>query len=526
MAGGKQSPRQAMINMMYLVLTALLALQVSNSVLERFIFINKSLEISADRAADLNQNTIVRIEKAVKESGNAAEDVKVVEKAKKVRTETDKVIQQLTDLKEQMVDITGGRDEDQKIIGAKDQDQVANLMINQGRGEELRKWVNDYAQFLSVETGLNFDDIARDGKDIPEFANDKNQKNKDFPTLFFESTPTAAGMATVSEFQTKIRSYETQALEKLARDVGAQNFEFDQLTPVVLPESKVVASGTEYVADLFLSASSQNLTPTMTLNGRELKVEEGKGKIRFPVSASANEYDENGFATRRFEAEITIKQAGKDSAFTKTFEYVVARPVIQVQSASVQALYLNCGNDLQINVPALGSTYNPTFSADGATVIPGQGGAVKVVPNKASVSLKVSSNGTFIGTEKFPVRRLPKPSIELTSRGRPVNIKQGVPVPGPRSLTLKAVADESIQQFLPKDARYRVSEWEVILGRGPRAVKRQVVNGPDVNLTQFAQLARPGDRIVIEVKEVQRRNFRDEIEKVNIPSTTFNIPLN
>ena len=72
MAGGKETARQKMIGMMYLVLTALLALQVSNSVLEKFIFINQAFEHTNDEKLSDNNKRVESIEKAVSESGNRA----------------------------------------------------------------------------------------------------------------------------------------------------------------------------------------------------------------------------------------------------------------------------------------------------------------------------------------------------------------------------------------------------------------------------------------------------------------------
>src|SRR5699024_2823702 len=105
---------------------------------------------------------------------------------------------------------------------------------------------------------------------------------------------------------------------------------------------------------------------------------------------------------------------------------------------------LNCGNELNVQVPALGSAYNPSFSATGASAIEGnQKGLVTLVPNAAEVKLNVSSGGNYIGSESFKVRRIPLPSIKALSGGRELNQKTGVPVPGPRSLELKAIPDAS-----------------------------------------------------------------------------------
>ena len=193
---------------------------------------------------------------------------------------------------------------------------------------------------------------------------------------------------------------------------------------------------------------------------------------------------------------------------------MVAKPVIQIQSASVQALFLNCGNDLDVQVPALGSSYNPTFTANGATVYPGKGGKVTVVPKSAKVTLNVASNGNAIGSQKFGVRRIPKPEIKVFDKGKEIDQKKGV-TKCPRSIQLRAVPDESFEQFLPKDARFRVTGSEIALVRAGRAVQVFKSGDMNVSLNKIKSQARKGDVIVIEIKKVVRKNFRDQVEPFN-----------
>jgi hypothetical protein len=97
--------------------------------------------------------------------------------------------------------------------------------------------------------------------------------------------------------------------------------------------------------------------------------------------------------------------------------------------------------------------------------------------------------------------------------------------PGPRSLSVKAKADESFSQFLPKDARYTVTKWNVMLARGRRPVTQQNFTSETGNLSSFAAQAQAGDRIIVEIQEVYRTNFRNEREKVNIGTPIITVPL-
>jgi gliding motility-associated protein GldM len=198
-----------------------------------------------------------------------------------------------------------------------------------------------------------------------------------------------------------------------------------------------------------------------------------------------------------------------------------------VQSASVQALYLNCGNELVVTVPQLGSSYSPSFSAKGGDAIKGsKTGEVTIIPTSTKVNLSVSSGGNFIGTESFEVKRIPQPNIKVYGQGgKEVNILQGEDLSKLRMIEIKAVPDESFAQFLPKDARYRVVDADIILARGSRPIDKAEMRDQKVNLNAFVAKGKSGDRIVIEVKKVQRMNFRNQVEDVNIGTQAFSINL-
>ncbi|MDW3208795.1 MAG: gliding motility protein GldM [Reichenbachiella sp.] len=516
MAGGKQSARDKMIGMMYLVLTALLALQVSNSVLEKFIFINQAFELTNEEKVTNNAKKLESIQNAVSDAGNREKDVAVMTKAQEVRAETTQILKMLEVYKEELIARTGGI-QDGVYVGQKDIDAPSALFVNEKEGDKLKEKLNGYSKFLRNITGdEDIGDLAKDAKDIPVFAKDPNQNKKGFADLNFgHNTPMVGALASLSQFQSDVISEETKALEDLARQVGAEDLKFDQIVPMVKPHSKVVAAGTKYEADLFIAASSSSVSPTMTVDGNEIEVVGGMGKVSF--TATPGNYDKSGNATKSFIGAISVKMpGGRDTTFVDTIEYIVSKPVMQIQSASVQALYLNCGNELDVQVPAMGTAYNPSFTTKGGVNIKGANkGEVVIIPKSAKVTLSVSSNGNLIGSQDFKVKRIPKPEIVVYGKGGPVNLKRGVKG-APRSLKLAAEPDESFAQFLPKDAKFRVAESEVNLVRAGRSVGSVRPKGPDLNLSSLASQAREGDALVIEVKKVQRRNFKGEVE--NFPN--------
>ena len=532
MAGGKETPRQKMIGMMYLVLTALLALQVSSAIIQKFVILNASLEEAVKEEVGRNAKVIDNITKSVVERGNKAQEVQYLNSAKLVQQKTAELLKYMDELKNGLITKSGGRDEAGNFVGAKEEEAVAGMMIgaegaHNGKGYELKKKLNDYADYVSSLTPTKYGKIALDGKEDPIFKNDHDQKGKDFVLLNFESTPMVAALAVISEKQSQLTTIEAEVLNHLAAKVGADDFKFDKLLPMVKPESKVIAAGTKYKAQMFITATSTTIHPSMKFRGSDVKVDEnGVGTIEFKASGGA--YDKEGMSKQNWKGEISMpKPGGGDTTFAISEEYIVARPAIQIQSASVQALYKNCGNELNVQVPALGSLYNPSFTASGASVIKGaQKGIVTLVPTGAKVTLNVASDGTAIGSQDFNVRLIPKPTVECWAGSGPVNEKTGVPAPGPRSLTMKAIPDESFKTFLPKDARFRIAQWECILVRGKRPVKTEVFTSETGNLASFASQAQPNDRILIDVKKVTRTNFLNQTEEVSMPTIIKNIPLN
>lgn len=541
MAGGKETPRQKMIGMMYLVLTALLALNVSSTVIEKFIFINESLEKANEESVERITDTIKGMEAKVAEKGNREDDVKVVDAAKELREKSSAVFDTLEGYKETFIDITGGYLEGHDgsrihLVGKTDYDKVGNYMMpveenGEGHGEVLEKLLDDQIDYIktllkannaSPEVLEKFHYITQDASENEVYKDDPNQEGKGFAQLAFESSPTPAGLATISEFQAQMLSFELTALDYLKSQVGVKDLSFDNILPMVNPESKYVAAGTKYEAKMFVAASASGAKPTMKYNGTSISVgEDGQGQVSFTATPGA--YNKDGIARKSFKAEI----AYGDQVFETDIEYYVVKPVIDIQSQSVNALYLNCGNNLDVQVQALGNAYNPRFTVNGGDAIPGKvTGQVTIVPKRlGKVTLSVSSGGNPIGSREFGVRGIPAPDIVSgTDRGE-IDLKQGMSAKTQR-LFLRAVPDKSFAEFLPDDAQFQVSQAEVTLVSG--GIGRATVRGgARIDLRKIASQARKGDQLVIEIKKVQRKNFRGDVEDFPISrsSSFISIPL-
>ena len=532
MAGGKETPRQKMIGMMYLVLTALLALQVNSAILLKFKFIDDSLLGVNDKTDVAAQGTIKGIEAAVIKNRNQPKDLAVLKESEEIRAKTKAMIAYLRDVRDKLVVATGNAKGATEYKDPSADNKVMPAMIGgkkNGLAYPLKTELNKYATYIKAYVP-NATPLALDGKEDPRIANSKettthDQRNKDFAELNFENTPLVAALAVLSQKETEVLKYEADALQKQSEKVGAKTIVFDKIGAFASAESNTVAAGTKYKAELFLTASASSIHPTMTLNGSSIGVgPDGHGKVEFMARPGA--FNKDGVATASWSGTIRFNQNGRDTTFQVKVPYMVTKPVMQIQSASVQALYFKCGNKLNVSVPALGAQYKPGFSASGAQVLQGAKiGDVTLVPNSREVTLNVSSGGNAIGSQTFQVRPIPKPTIECYVGGRLANEKQGTPGTAVRNMVLKAVPDAGFLTFLPDDARYRVSRYEVTLVRGKRpAIPTKTITGPEANLSDIVNAYREGDRIYVEVKDVQRQNFQGNVEPVSV-SKQFNIPL-
>jgi len=273
MAGGKETPRQKLIGIMYLILLALLALQVSSAIMEKFKFLDDSLQF-ANNAADRNNDKVEQsIDKAVRDNGSKPKDVQVLEKAKQVRKEATEIKNYIDKVRKDLVDITGGlenpEDPTSMYKGAKSETEVEVMMVGadggkKGRGYELQKEVNSFCADLTKVTGKPFPNIALDGKEDKRISSPE-QKKKDFAELNFAQTPMVAAMAVLSNLEADVLKHETNALADIQAEIGADEIKFDQILAAYRADSRVVAAGTKYTAYLFIAASSSTLKPTFQL---------------------------------------------------------------------------------------------------------------------------------------------------------------------------------------------------------------------------------------------------------------------
>lgn len=535
MAGAKESPRQKLIGVMYLILLVLLALQVSSAIMEKFKYLDDSLKQANSSSAKNNDMMAESIAAAATQSGRK-KDLEVLEKMKWVKAKTKFVQKEIEQLRSALIQTTGGyedeNDPNSMFVGAKDEGKVEDLMLGEKKAEKLQTLLNAYSDSLGLVIGKKeiFKPMALNAKDDPKVSARSEHKNKSFAEFNFSSTPMVAAMAVLSNLENELLAQETKALESLLSELDAGTVKVDVIFPMYKTETNTVVAGTAYKADVFLAASSSGIKPSIEIDGKPLSVnEKGVGELNFV--ASPGEYNAQGFCVKKWNGKIKMKYQGRDSVFSISGEYKVVKPYVDISGTSTIPMYKNCANVLKVSCPPLGADFRPSFvGSQGGEFIPEGVGQLTVVPNSPTVKLNISNNGNKLHESVMNVMLIPKPNLLVkNANGSLIDLKNGLLPPYPNRLCVDALPDESFFKTNPRDARYKVAEMEVMVIRGSnRALTPpKIVQGNCIDLSFLNNLQlKEGDRILIDVKKVLRANFRNEVEEVRFNNPLFNIPIN
>ncbi|MCS6790144.1 MAG: hypothetical protein NZ580_04105 [Bacteroidia bacterium] len=552
MASGKLTPRQKMINLMYLVLTALLALNVSAEVLQAFQNLADSLQHTSEEFRKNNQELGSSIKEAVKremEQGNN-KNAALLEEVDKVRAKTDSVTGKLIEyamaLYEERI---AGKDPETGRLKRLDERENnyrfwmgKNDAANGGRGEgkalEMHQlldsfvsWANrTYALYSNGKlpnSGKGFAPLVLDPRDNP-YVKEKESKEKSWEYFTFHMTPAVANLAVLYKYVNDVYVIETDILNLLKSKLSQVTFKIDSLVLVDAPRSEIVVAGMNYETKVFVAATSSEAKPTYLGTGT-MKLESGGYSAIFKIPASARVIPQ-GQRKGKQEYTVAAKIPKADGGFQelrlrKTFEVVM--PEIVVTSAAVQLLYAECGNDLNIDVPALGELYNPRVTADNAQVIqlPQSRKKFRIVPRSGAKSCQLTVSNLSgdqaiqLGTLTYKVINPPRPSIKVLINGSPYNGPVPIPVPKASRIDVQIEPDKDFSTALPEDARYVIegAELKVKAGLGgavpigsvsaSKVAAKPVIS---VDLSNYRRNLQPGNLLAVELSKVSRANFQNK----------------
>jgi len=456
MSNAKETPRQKMIGMMYLVLTCLLALNVTKEVLQGFVTINESIETTNSNFTANTKNMMNAFEDAIKKGKNEAKPYYA--KAKEVTKLSQTTFDYITTLKQNIQQYTEdvkGADTMKlaRIEKLDDYDKPTYILIGPDEtkpvdtkysAKELRKNITT----LTTELNKMIDDMhEKKGTVLPKadydilkekiklFTPHDNFKDKDGKAIGWEiknfyNMPLAGVITNLSKMQSDIRNIESEMVTTFAAAAGKLNIVFNQMEARIVPVSNYVQSGSPFTADVFLTASSTDFTEENlqfilgdmdTATGKMaegtvvLPIDKGTGKINLPTSATGHK-----------EIKGWVRLRGQDG-FYKYFkydnEYVVANSAVAVSPDKMNVFYIGVDNPLTVSAAGVAPT-DLVVNVSGC-------GANLTSNGNGKYTAKATSPGTCIVTVKqrtanglkqqgppqmFRVKKFPNPPLKVAGK--------------------------------------------------------------------------------------------------------------
>jgi gliding motility-associated protein GldM len=541
MASGKLSPRQKMINMMYLVLTALLALNISNEILDSFIKLTDSLEVSSN-SFDLKNNDYAEgiqesIENEMKNGDSLHAGLLVV--LKEVRQKSSSIQQHLKML---TTDIEQIAEKDPKTGEIKSKDErdknyrywmgandVSNGGHGNGKAAELRTQLDEFTQWASqIYAKYKLDSTTKNPiRPLTAVLSGSQgehggSSNDTWEYATFHGTPVVADLAMLEKYQLDVKEIESQLLGLLRQRVDGPVYKINKLMAMEAPTARIVPAGLNFETRLFVGMSSDNINPEFLGSGIKLDQGGKTATMTLPANGSVIPQGKNE-GIQHYKATIKVPRSdGKMEELELTGEFIVRKPEVVVRSRALQVLYKDCGNTVSVDVPALGDAYAPDFSrSQGGRIITANSSVrdITIVPNRPEFNLSVYSNtnGQKIKIDdlKYSVKKTPKPILTVEVSGRPYDGRS--PVKKNQNIVVKLVPDADFKRELPKDARYKVSKVNILYASGlmpPRKVittTGNIMEGISINLNQGdLRNCQDGDRIYVEIEDPSRVNFEGQ----------------
>ncbi len=422
-----KEPRQLMINLMYLVLTAMLALNVSAEIINAFFLIDRGIA-SSNNVFDKSNATVTEIL-----AKNAEQDLskyqKLIDAAKQVSSISKDFDTYVTDLRESMVKATDGYypENDEHHPGGipkgyKDKDVTTRTLVEEKKGEELKARVlADREKIMGIVNGLkglpgtaiNEQTIAELDKSIQLNISDaewQKAKKKSWSFFTFNQMPLASVFPILRKFQNDMKGSEAAVLNFLSDQVGKQTFKVDAFIPIASAKKAYVISGEPFEAEVTVGASSKSVYDNMSIrvNGASQKVENGIAKYSTTT---------NSTGVQKYKVDITLTNptTQKSETYSKEFEYEVGRRSVTVSAEKMNVFYI--GVDNPVAVAAAGVSSNElrvSASGAGINLRGGNGKYTATVSQPGESTISVSGGGLTNSSFKFRVKRIPDPVARLS----------------------------------------------------------------------------------------------------------------
>ena len=400
------SPRQKMINLMYVVLMALLALNVSTEVLNGFSLVEDSLRRTTQSAT--MENLAVYDDFAVQMKKNPQKVKQWYDKSQKVKAMSNKLYDLAEELKEAIVREADGKDGDVRNIRNKEDLEAASQVMlapGRGRGKELFDAINNYRNaMLGMVTDYKQKKLIASNL-TTEIPKDAMAMGKNWQEYMFEAMPTVAAVTLLSKLQNDVRYAEGAVLHTLVSNIDLKDIRVNALNAYVIPNAQTVVRGDKFSARIVMAAVDTTQVPQIFIGGKEMNL---PGGLYETIAGRTGDFTLQGY--------IQVEN-GNGELIKRDFtqKYSVVDPSATVSADLMNVLYAGYSNPLSISVPGVPVT-KIQASMSGGTLQPVGPGKYIARPSTPgqNVTITVTSTNTGrpqqMGTYTFRVRRLPDPT--------------------------------------------------------------------------------------------------------------------
>lgn len=414
MAGGgnnvaRMSPRQRMINLMYIVLTAMLALNVSSDVLNGFSQVQEGIDRTNRNITERNEVQFRYLEGLYEK--NPAKAGNAYQLGTSLYKQSAALYAEIEDLKMAIARNADGADGDyHNIINNDDLEASSVTMLNPTTmlGRKLRDKIGAYSKLVS---GMITDSLKRAA--VIEMLTTKDSPAPGSITplpweqRMFENMPAVAAVTLLTKLQNDIRQAESEAFASLITGVDIGDVRVNELNAYVIPNSNMIMRGGKYSANIVLAAIDTTQRPLIYINGSRLANPDG-----------LYEFVPGQTGTHEFSGYIEVSR-GDGTIDKRPFSssYTVIEPMATISPTLMNVLYAGIANPISISVPGVpmnaitATMTNGTLTRNGDTWVahPGKVGSEAVI----SVTAQLEGRSQSVGSMTFRVRKLPDPTPYL-----------------------------------------------------------------------------------------------------------------
>lgn len=419
-----QSPRQKMINLLYVVLMAMLALNVSTEVLNGFSIVEESL--SRTTANSTKENQVIYDDFTAQMKANPAKVKAWFDKAQQVKAMSDSLYLFADELKKAIVIEADGDDGDVKnIVGKEDLEAANQVMLapGRGKGEALYNAINSFRTRIlamvndSVQRQIISSNLSTE---IPKNA---HAMGKNWQEYMFEDMPVAAAVTLLSKLQSDVRYAEGEVLHTLVSNIDVKDIRVNSLNAFVIPNAQTVVRGDKFSAHIVMAAVDTTQVPDIFIGNKKMNLKDG---LYETVCGSTGDFTLAGYIE-------VLNGSGERIRRDFSQRYTVVDPSATVSADLMNMLYAGYSNPISVSVPGVPlNKVQATMS--GGVLQPVSPGKYIARPSEIGkdVTITVTSTNTGrpqqMGQFTFHVRKLPDPTPYIAlkdEKGNPERYKGG-----------------------------------------------------------------------------------------------------